>query len=175
MMTDIAYLGLGSNLSDPKAQIESALNCIHRHSQISLQACSHLYCSQPMGPQDQPEYLNAVCKITSSLSPIELLDALQEIESKHGRTRSGDRWGPRTLDLDILLYNNIDINEERLTIPHIGMAEREFVLVPLFEIAPDMIMQDGLPLAAWIAKCSLSGLKRLESDMTIDALVHSGS
>ena len=165
MMSDVAYIGLGSNMKSPSEQILKALHVIHNHAQISIQKCSHLYSSAPMGPQDQPDYVNAVCKITTSLSPIELLDALQEIEQLHGRERKGDKWGPRTLDLDILLFNNLSMSNERLTLPHYGMSDREFVLVPLFEIAPDMNMQNGKSLAAWVADCSLSGLKRLAIDI----------
>jgi 2-amino-4-hydroxy-6-hydroxymethyldihydropteridine diphosphokinase len=90
------------------------------------------------------------------------LGTLQDIENNHGRERIGDRWGPRTLDLDILLYNDLILNTQNLTLPHYGMQEREFVLVPLFEIAPDKIMQDGRSLASWVAKCNLDGLYRIE-------------
>lgn len=166
MMSDVAYIGLGSNLAKPQEQLLMALSHIHNHPQISIQQCSHLYSSSPMGPKDQPDYVNAVCKITTSLDPIDLLDVLQDIEQTHGRERNGDKWGPRTLDLDILLFNNLSMSNERLTLPHYGMAEREFVLVPLFEIAPDLMMQDGKSLALWVTKCSLSGLKRLTTEIT---------
>lgn len=171
MMSDIAYIGLGSNMENPQKQLLTALCNIHGHPQISIQQCSHFYASAPMGPQDQPDYVNSVCKITTSLSPIELLDLLQSIEQSHGRERKGQHWGPRTLDLDILLFNNVSMRNERLILPHYGMAEREFVLVPMFEISPDMIMQDGKSLAAWVANCSLTGLKRLsiEIDYTTQA------
>lgn len=161
MMTDIAYIGLGSNLDAPQEQLLQALANIHNDAQVSIQQCSHFYSSPPMGPKEQPDYVNAVCKVTTSLAPIELLDALQAIEQKHGRKREGERWGPRTLDLDILLFNNLSMSNDRLTLPHYGMAQREFVLVPLFEISPDMIMLDGKSLPAWVAKCSLNGLRRL--------------
>lgn len=161
MMSDIAYIGLGSNLEDPIEQLLSAFRAIHAHQQISLQQSSHLYSSSPMGPKNQPDFVNAVCKITTSLTPIELLDILQKIEEEHGRKRIGDKWGPRTLDLDILLFNNLSMDNVRLTLPHYGIAEREFVLVPLFEISPDMIMQDGRSLTAWVAQCDLNGLRRL--------------
>jgi 2-amino-4-hydroxy-6-hydroxymethyldihydropteridine diphosphokinase len=161
MMTDVAYIGLGSNLDAPQEQLLQALAHIHNDAQISIQQCSHFYASAPMGPKDQPDYVNAVCKITTGLSPIELLDTLQNIEQKHGRMRAGEKWGPRTLDLDMLLFNNLSMSNDRLTLPHSGMAQREFVLVPLFEVTPDMIMRDGKSLAAWVAKCSLNGLRRL--------------
>ena len=161
MMSDVAFIGLGSNLNEPKKQIEDALCDMHKHGQISVQTCSHLYNSAPMGPQNQDNYINAVCQINTSLTPIELLDVLQNIEQLHGRKRTGERWGPRTLDLDILLFNNLSMDNDRLTLPHYGMAQREFVLVPLFEIAPDLIMQDGKNIAAWVNECSLDGLRRL--------------
>ncbi|WP_371193644.1 2-amino-4-hydroxy-6-hydroxymethyldihydropteridine diphosphokinase [Glaciecola sp. SC05] len=161
MMSDIAYVGLGSNLASPSEQLKSALVELHQHEQICVQGCSHLYRSAPMGPKDQPDYVNAVCQLTTSLSPIELLDVLQAQELKHGRERLGEKWGPRTLDLDLLMFNELRMQSERLTLPHYGIAQREFVLVPLFEIAPDLIMQDGQKLSTWVSKCSLTGLKRL--------------
>lgn len=169
-MSDIAYIGLGSNIKDPETQITSALAHIHQHPQISIQQCSHLYASAPMGPQDQPDYINAVCKITTGLTPIELLDFLQSIENAHGRERIGEKWGPRTLDLDILLFNNLAMDNARLTLPHYGMAQREFVLVPLFEIVPDLMMQDGKSIASWVADCSLEGLRRLNISIDLAAL-----
>ncbi|MFT6804672.1 MAG: 2-amino-4-hydroxy-6-hydroxymethyldihydropteridine diphosphokinase [Glaciecola sp.] len=174
MLSDIAYIGLGSNLGTPVKQLEQALAAIDRHSQMALVTHSHFYSSSPMGPQDQPDYVNAVCKIKTSLQPQELLSTLQIIENLQGRERLGDRWGPRTLDLDILLYNDLALKTKHLTLPHYGMQEREFVLVPLFEISPDLVMQDGRSLATWVAKCNLEGLYRIDptvSSMKISASV----
>ena len=165
MMSDIAFVGLGSNLALPIEQLKSALVEMQKHHQICVQHCSHLYRSAPMGPQDQPDYVNAVCQLTTSLTPIELLDVLQSLELKHGRERIGEKWGPRTLDLDLLTFNDLRMQSERLTLPHYGMSQREFVLVPLFEIAPDLIMQDGKKLAAWVSKCSFNGLQRLPDNI----------
>lgn len=162
MLSDIAYIGLGSNLGAPVQQLEQALKTIEMHSQMVLVASSHFYASSPMGPQNQPDYVNAVCKIKTSLQPQELLTTLQDIENQQGRERVGDRWGPRTLDLDILLFNDLALKTSELTLPHYGMQEREFVLVPLFEISPDLIMQDGRSLATWVAKCNLDGLYRID-------------
>ena len=170
MMSDVAYIGLGSNMDDPRTQISTALVNIHSHEQISIQQCSHLYASAPMGPQNQPDYINAVIKITTGLTPIELLDVLQNIEQQHGRKRSSEQWGPRTLDLDIILFNNLKMDNDRLTIPHYGLAQREFVLVPLFEIEPDMIMQDGKTIASWVANCSFEGLRRLPKKIDVTSL-----
>jgi 2-amino-4-hydroxy-6-hydroxymethyldihydropteridine diphosphokinase len=163
MLSDIAYIGLGSNLGDPVKQLQSALKALDEHGQISLLASSHLYASSPMGPQDQPDYVNAVCKVKTSLQPQELLATLQSIENQQDRERNVERWGPRTLDLDILLYNDLALNTKNLTVPHCGMKDREFVLVPLFEISPDLIMQDGRSLATWVAKCNLEGLYRIDT------------
>nr|WP_242698862.1 2-amino-4-hydroxy-6-hydroxymethyldihydropteridine diphosphokinase [Alteromonas sp. 5E99-2] len=160
-MIEPVYIGLGSNLGDSENTISDAVNALSESADITINAVSSLYKSAPMGPKNQPDYFNAVCEISTSLDPIELLDLCQNIESTHGRERKGERWGPRTLDLDILLYSTNTINEERLTIPHAGIAQREFVLVPLFELAPTLIMPDGRPIAKWVADCSLDGLSRL--------------
>ena len=161
MSNSTVYIGLGSNIKNPSGQIQSALNALDNHQSIELITCAHLYSSAPMGPKNQPDYTNSVCKISTTLTPIELLDVTQAIELEHGRERKAERWGPRTLDLDILLYDQQQIDTERLVIPHYGMATREFVLVPLFEIEPDLIMPDTRPLSAWVAECNLVGLRRL--------------
>lgn len=163
MDASIAYIGLGSNLSSPSEQLDNALLELHKHANIDVIVCSHLYGSSPMGPQDQPDYTNAVCKLSTTLSPLDLLDVTQQIELNQGRKRNGERWGPRTLDLDILLFSDMQVQNERLTIPHYGMATREFVLVPLFEIEPDLIMPDQRLLSAWVAECSLIGLSRQQA------------
>jgi len=137
------YIGLGSNLSDPSLQITQALEAINNITNSQIEAVSSLYVSRPMGPQDQPDYCNAVIELSSELPPIEILDALQSIENAQGRVRKENRWGARTLDLDILLYNDDVIHCSRLDIPHYGMKEREFVLVPLAEIAPHCVLPCG--------------------------------
>ncbi|WP_018984789.1 2-amino-4-hydroxy-6-hydroxymethyldihydropteridine diphosphokinase [Salinimonas chungwhensis] len=157
-----SYIGLGSNQGDSSALLDSALKAIDALDDTRVLKASSLYASSPMGPKDQPDFVNAVVLIETSLAPLSLLHALQNIESSHGRMRSGERWGPRTLDLDILMYGDQVLQSEELTVPHYGMGDREFVLVPLFEIAPNMVMPDGQPLAAWVAKCNLDGLRRLK-------------
>ncbi len=139
----LAYVGLGSNLSEPRKQVQAAVKAITHINQSNVIKVSSLYLSKPMGPQDQDDYINAVLALETSLSAIELLDALQAIENDAGRVRKENRWGARVLDLDILLYGNETINNQRLTIPHYGMKEREFVLQPLAEIAPELILPDG--------------------------------
>jgi 2-amino-4-hydroxy-6-hydroxymethyldihydropteridine diphosphokinase len=139
----LAYIGIGSNLSEPIKQVKAAINAITNITQSNVAKVSSLYLSKPMGPQDQDDYINAVLALETSLSAIELLDALQAIENEAGRVRKENRWGARILDLDILLYGSEVINSPRLTIPHYGMKEREFVLQPLAEIAPKLILPDG--------------------------------
>lgn len=161
--TKTAFIGLGSNLGDSISQLVSAICAMRELPDTQIVKTSSFYQSAPMGPPDQPVYINAVAKITTRLSPHDLLTSLQKIENSHGRERIGERWGPRTLDLDILLFGDETIKTDDLVIPHYGMAEREFVLVPLFEITPNMIMPDGLPLSVWVSRCSLDGLKRLST------------
>tara|TARA_R110001592_G_scaffold64350_1_gene197812 strand:+ start:1100 stop:1582 length:483 start_codon:yes stop_codon:yes gene_type:complete len=138
-----AYIGLGSNLSKPIEQIKNAIKQIEKIAQSQVVTVSSLYLSKPMGPQDQDDYINAILAIETSLSAIELLNALQAIENKAGRVRKENRWGARILDLDIILFGDEVIKSERLTIPHYGMAEREFVLLPLVEIAPSLQLPNG--------------------------------
>ena len=163
MHKEHVYIGIGSNLGESQQQISLACEAMSALPNTRLLNTSSLYCSKPMGPQNQPDYINAVCLIETGLTPHELLTALQQIEQDNGRTRDGERWGARTLDLDILLYGSKTIDTTDLTVPHCGMSEREFVLVPLFEIAPMMIMPDGKPISHWVANCSLDGLKRLST------------
>ncbi|MGZ8226030.1 MAG: 2-amino-4-hydroxy-6-hydroxymethyldihydropteridine diphosphokinase [Methylococcaceae bacterium] len=156
------YIGLGSNLASPSEQIKSARSTIAATNEIKETAFSSLYHSLPMGPQDQPDYVNAVMCITTNLSPIDLLHCLQHIENLHGRTRKSERWGARTLDLDILIYGDQLIDEPELTVPHYGLAERAFVLYPLYEIAPQLIVPGKGKIADLIKNCPLDGLKRLD-------------
>ena len=142
----IAYISLGSNLHTPLEQLKRALNVLAQLPQTQLMAVSSFYRSKPLGPQDQPDYLNAAVEISTALSPLALLDELQRIENEQGRVRLR-RWGERTLDLDILLYGDEIIQTERLTVPHYDMHNREFVIVPLAEIAPNLILPNGQKLA----------------------------
>ncbi|MDD0823977.1 2-amino-4-hydroxy-6-hydroxymethyldihydropteridine diphosphokinase [Mannheimia sp. AT1] len=134
------YIALGSNLNNPLEQLKQAVENLKKFA-INLEVSS-FYGSKPVGPQDQPDYVNAVAKFKTELSPIELLDKLQAIENQQGRVRLR-RWGERTLDLDIILYGNEQINSERLTVPHIEMRNREFVIVPLYELSPDLVLPTG--------------------------------
>lgn len=161
MCSATVFIGLGSNLDDPVAQVEQALEELERVPGSHCTLRSHLYRSAPMGPQDQPDYINAVAALETSLDPVSLLDALQEIEQRHGRVRKGKHWGPRTLDLDLLLYGEQCINSSRLQVPHPGLRERGFVLVPLYEIAPELVLPGGESLGDLMQRVNHSGLKRL--------------
>lgn len=156
----LAHVGLGSNLDDPRRQIEQALGALERLSDTRLLRSSSLYVSAPMGPADQPDYLNAVAALETSLAPLELLDALQAIEHRQGRVR-GRHWGPRTIDLDLLLYGGQQIDLPRLQVPHPGMAQRAFVLAPLVEIAGDIDIPGQGRASALLAACNDPSLRQL--------------
>lgn len=155
----LAYIGLGSNLSDPQAQILSALTQIKQLEYCEVTSVSSLYFSRPMGPQDQPDYMNAVVAIETTLSPLALLEQLQRIENEAGRVRKEQQWGARVLDLDMLLFDQQLINTERLTVPHYGLKVREFVLLPLAEIAPNLQLPDGDSIQDLAQNIAPNGLK----------------
>ena len=136
----LAYIGLGSNLADPRTQVERALRALARLPETRLARQSRLYRSAPWGHADQPEFVNAVAELQTELSPRALLDALLAIERQAGRERDATRWGPRVLDLDILACGDQVIDEPGLHVPHSHLHERAFVLLPLAELAPDMIV-----------------------------------
>jgi len=161
MTKTIVYIGLGSNLSTPEAQLQSARHAITKLDDCQEISFSSLYRSPPMGPQDQPDYVNAVMGINTSLAPIKLLRCLQKIELEQGRVRKDERWGARTLDLDILLYGSEVINVTDLVVPHYGMTERAFVLYPLQEIAADITIPNKGLLSECIKHCPLDGLVRI--------------
>ena len=160
----IAYIGLGSNLSEPIKQVKVAIDEIKKIAQSQVVNVSSLYLSKPMGPQDQDDYINAVLALETKLSPLELLDALQSIENKAGRVRKENRWGARILDLDIILFGSEIISTDRLVVPHYGMKEREFVLLPLAEIAADLI------LPALISSEQLN-VKKLSQNIANNAMI----
>lgn len=157
-----AYIGLGSNLDNPAEQVKLARSAVSIHPQIAESDFSHLYSSPPMGPQDQPDYVNAVMSINTELAAMDLLRLLQSIENDFGRTRKGERWGARILDLDLLLYKNQQINLPDLIVPHIGISRRAFVLYPLAEIAPKtLVISNQGTLQELVSQCPLDGLKKL--------------
>ncbi len=161
-MTVRAYIGLGSNLDDPLSQVKSAISELAHLSMSHLAAVSPLYRTPPLGPADQPDYINAVAALDTDLDPLALLDELQRIEQLHGRVRTL-RWGPRTLDLDLLLYGDRSISNERLVVPHPGLRERPFVIFPLQAIAPDLTLPDGTSLAALAEKFAAEEPPRVDA------------
>lgn len=145
------WLALGSNLADPLQQVQNALDALAAIPQTRVVAVSSFYRTPPYGPQDQPDYLNAVVELATALQPDALLDHTQHVEQEQGRVRKDHRWGPRTLDLDILLFDRQTLASDRLTVPHYDMHNRAFMLVPLLEIAPAITLPNGTPVASLLA------------------------
>ena len=137
-MTVRASLGIGSNLDDPVAQVRDAMEELEMLPDTIVAARSSLYSNKPMGPQDQPDYINAVVALDTLLSAEDLFARLVKIEEQAGRERDGEKWGPRVIDLDLLLYGKKKISTEQLTVPHPGLHERDFVIIPLAEIAGNL-------------------------------------
>lgn len=159
MMAD-AFVGLGSNLKQPAAQLARAVSELAALPDTVLVAQSPFYASRPVGPQDQPDFVNGAVWLTTSLTPHRLLDELQAIEHKHGRERLR-HWGPRTLDLDILLYDNLSLGDERLTLPHPELPNRDFALQPLLDLKPDLILPGGTAIAKLRNQCPDNSLRKL--------------
>ncbi len=152
-----AYIGLGSNLDRPRRQVETAVSQIDTLPDTRVTARSRWYRSAPLGPPGQPDYINGVVAIDTELTPETLLEALQAIENRHGRDR-GVRWGARTLDLDILVYGDRVIDDPALRVPHPELANRNFVLYPLADVAPDLLLPDGTALATLLANVGGNGI-----------------
>jgi 2-amino-4-hydroxy-6-hydroxymethyldihydropteridine diphosphokinase len=144
----LAYIAIGSNLASPLEQVNAAVQALGEIPESRIIAVSSFYRTPPLGPQDQPDYLNAAVVLETALAAETLLDNTQRIELQQGRVRKAERWGPRTLDLDIMLFGHETINTERLTVPHYDMKNRGFMLWPLFEVAPDLTFPDGISLKA---------------------------
>jgi 2-amino-4-hydroxy-6-hydroxymethyldihydropteridine diphosphokinase len=155
-----AWIGLGSNLDDPHGHIERALAELDGLPLTRRLRASPRYASRPLGPADQPDFVNAVAELATRLSPLALLDQLQALEQRHGRVR-GRRWGPRTLDLDLLLFDTHDIEIPRLTLPHAEMTRRAFVLVPLADLEPRLRLPDGREVASLAATLDPDGLRQV--------------
>jgi 2-amino-4-hydroxy-6-hydroxymethyldihydropteridine diphosphokinase len=147
----LVYLALGANLGDREETIRTALARLDAHEEIDVQRVSRLRETDPVGYEDQPRFLNGVARLQTSLEPRDLLTVLLDLERDLGRTRHGPRFGPRTLDLDILLYDNREIDEPGLEIPHPRMAERAFVLQPLAELDPALEVPGRGPVQALLA------------------------
>ncbi len=154
------FIALGSNLNEPAVQLRQACSALSSLKDSALIRTSSVYRSPAVGPGNQPDYLNAVMELESGLAPETMLDALQQQELAQGRTRN-IRWGPRTLDLDILLYGNLQVSSPRLTIPHPEMKQRDFVLYPLLELCDaNFVLPDGEELGTLVDQCPTGKLSR---------------
>ncbi len=158
----IAYIGMGSNLDGPELQLAGALKALQGIPSTELLQYSSFYQSQPLGPQDQPDYVNAVAELNTSLTALTLLDHLQAIESAQGRLRDAERWGPRTLDLDLLVFGEQQIQDARLTVPHPEIARRNFVLFPLVELTSDLVIPAMGSVNDLLKQVSTTGLRRIK-------------
>lgn len=155
-----AFVGLGSNMADPSTQLAGAVARLAALPKTKLVAQSAFYRSKPVGPQDQPDFVNGAVWLRTEFTPLELLDQLQSIEQAHGRERI-QHWGPRTLDLDLLLYGDEAIASERLTVPHAELANRDFVLQPLLDLDPERVLPDGRSLGKLMQQCPDNNLQKL--------------
>ena len=156
-----AYIGVGSNLDDPLSQVGRGIDSLANIPQTRVVARSKMYRNRPMGPQDQPEYVNAAVGVLTQLSPAELLSELKKMESKLGRGVPIVRWGPRIIDFDLLVFGSVKLATETLVIPHPGIAARNFVLLPLFDIAPDLDIPGAGRVAPLLQAIDRSGVHAL--------------
>ncbi|MDN6318838.1 MAG: 2-amino-4-hydroxy-6-hydroxymethyldihydropteridine diphosphokinase [Marinobacter sp.] len=159
MQTDV-FIGLGSNLQEPAAQLARAVAELAALPDTTLIAQSPFYASRPVGPQDQPDFVNGAVWLSSRLVPHALLDQLQAIEQAHGRERLR-HWGPRTLDLDLLVFGSQTLNDDRLIVPHRELPNRDFVLQPLLDLKPDLTLPDGTTIVTLRTQCPDNRLRRL--------------
>lgn len=159
-----AYLALGSNLADRSRLLADALAALARHPKIRLTGVSPVYETKAVGVTDQPDFLNCVTRLETDLSAHALLDLCLDVERQLGRVRR-ERWGPRTVDLDVLLHGDATLDDDRLTLPHPRMKERAFVLVPLADLAPDLLIE-GLPVGDHLARIDRSGIRRTDLTLT---------
>ena len=156
-----AYIALGSNLGNARGHVLGAFDALARLPGTQLLAHSPLYLTPPWGMLEQPPFVNAVARIGTTLSPLALLDALLAIERAAGRMRDGERWGPRTLDLDILHMDGVEVDDDRLSLPHPRIRDRAFVLLPLNDLAPDLELPGQGRVADLLAALDTAGLERL--------------
>jgi len=163
VISTIAYIGIGANLGDPIKQMNVALDRIRKNPDFQLLKQSHWYRAAPWGVTDQPDFINGVIVVKTSLSAFELLEYLQALEREQGRTREGaTHWGPRVIDLDILLYGKAVIQTERLSIPHPYLKERAFVLYPLVEVDKDLVLPTGESIEKLKLQCVTQEITLLE-------------
>jgi 2-amino-4-hydroxy-6-hydroxymethyldihydropteridine diphosphokinase len=144
----VGYLGLGSNVGDRESQLARAIEDLRAHS-VVVESVSSLYETEPVGEiLDQPDFLNAAVRVSTAMGPEELLDVCKAIEAEHGRVFGGPRHGPRPIDIDLLLFGDLALSTERLTLPHPEVTSRRFVLAPLLELDPELALPDGTKLRA---------------------------
>lgn len=165
----VAYIALGSNLGDARGQVAGAFDALAHLPGTTLLRGSPLYLTPPWGVLDQPPFVNAVACIDTSLDPHDLLDALLRVERQAGRVRDGERWGPRTLDLDVLYMQGVVVDDDRLTLPHPRIAERAFVLLPLNDLAPDLLLPGQGRVGELLQSLDTAGCERLLEPFTSDA------
>jgi len=156
-----AYVALGSNLDDPRAQVERAITALGDLPDTRCVLRSSLYGSRPFGPVEQPDFVNAVAGLLTLLDPADLLGHLKALEAQLGRERPVVRWGPRRIDLDLLVHGDACVSQPDLEVPHPGIAERAFVLVPLAEIAPDLVVPGAGCVRDLLGRVDSSDLERL--------------
>ncbi len=164
-MPDLAWLpahvGLGSNLDNPTRQVHSAIERLHGLADTRLVGVSPLYRSAPMGRADQPHYINAVAALLTRLDAADFLDSLVEIEAAMGRVRNGEKWGPRIIDLDLLVFGQSELDEPGLQVPHPGISRRNFVLYPLRDLAPELWVPGQGRVATLAGACDRDGIERI--------------
>mgnify|MGYP005849201515 CR=1 FL=1 len=163
-----AYVGLGSNLGDRVGHLAGALRLLRSSPGIRVADLSPVYETEPWGYTQQPPFLNAVAKLATVLGPRQLLLALKSIEGKMGREQTF-RWGPRVVDLDLLLYGDVHLSRRGLELPHPGLLERAFVLVPLRDVHPDFRGPDGTPVGALISRLGAAGIRRFSAEHPVAA------
>lgn len=161
-----AYVALGSNLDSPIAQVRRGIAALERLRDSHLIRCSSLYRTAPVGFTDQPDFINAACAVDTALEPRAMMRQLLDIESAHGRTRGPISGGPRTLDLDLLLYGDLALASPELTLPHPRLHERAFMLYPLCEIAPTLEIPGCGAVVALLERCDKRGVERLPPEAT---------
>lgn len=163
-----AYIGLGSNLGDPVKQLQQAVTALSELASTEIQQCSSLYRTAPIGYAQQPDFINAVCLLSSGLAPLQLLKHMQAIEQNQGRLRSDNRNAARTLDLDLLLYDQQVILEPELAVPHARLHQRAFVLYPLFELDPELRIPGHGSVSELKNSCSGQRIERLQQVLDIN-------
>lgn len=156
-----AFLGLGGNLGDPAQSMAAALRMLDASDRVSVVAVSSLYRTPPWGKLDQPDFLNVTAEVATSLAPLELLELCLDVERRLKRLRI-ERWGPRLIDIDVLLHGDSHVSDAGLEIPHPRMLDRAFVMVPLAEIAPELMLA-GRSAAEWAATLDSTGITKLDT------------